>query len=300
MWEYLKNNFRIKVAVISATMMIFIFISSGIFVFGSEIPEVRTIEIPLTATIGNDIAVLDISCTDQGYIAAKYSGDNEKVKISVSKNDDKNIYDLLPDQRDDYIVLPLHAGGGVYEVFFYENLEETYYLITFAASFETNIEDKFLPYLYPSSLVSFTPGSKAVRATQSIIRVSGSDTEIIENTLKYLSVKLNYDDKLSNELYKTNMTYIPDIDEVLSEGKGACLDYATIMAAMLRITGIPAQVVIGDLMMQDREIQRHSWVRAFMRDLGAWIDIDPTYGISASRNSGLMNPYALYSVEYYY
>jgi len=307
MYKHFRHNERM---LIMAVLGIFVVYCSINPVFGFEIEnhissdtyEIIIPEVSLNETVVSDKAVLDISHVSQGYIAVKYEGDNSKVKISVSSGNEKYIFDLTEDQYDEYIVLPLHAGNGEYEVNIHEHIYDSSYLAVLQASFETEMEDELLPFLHPSVLVPFTPESNAVQIAKSIEKISRSDAEVVETMLYYLTVKINYDDDLSDEVYETNRAYIPDIDSVLADQKGICIDYATVMAAMLRSLGIPAQVAIGDFYPEGRDVLRHAWVRVCLRDAESeWIDVDPTYGHSYDIfPRGYTNPYAAYVLDYCY
>ena len=307
MYKHFKRYKKMLVKVVLGIFVVYISMNP---VFGFEIDnyinnetyEIKVPEISLNETVVNDTVILDISHVSQGYIAVKYEGDNSKVKISVSSENEKNIYDLMEDQYDEYIVLPLHAGNGEYEVNIHEHVKGSSYLAVLTTSFETEMDDEFLPFLHPSVLVPFSPDSNAVQIARIITKTSASDMEKIESILHYLTAKIDYDENLSNEVYETNKAYIPDIDGVLAEQKGICIDYATVMAAMLRSLGIPAQVAIGDLCPQEQDVLRHAWVKACLRDAGhEWIDVDPTYGYSYNVFSrGYTSPNATYVLDYYY
>ena len=301
------KNYRI--IAITAAFGILASLTTGVLVFGSEmaqqediiVNEIRTAEIKLTETIENDSAVLEISNVSKGYIAVKYAGNNAKVKVTVSTNDIKNTYDILQYQYGEYVILPLHAGDGEYEVVVYEQLYDSEYLKMLSASFETKMDDELLPFLHPSSLVSFSPDSKAVSIADELGRVSDSDIEVVRRILRYIYRNISYDEMLREDVNETNNNYIPDIDKVLTDGKGICLDYSTLMVAMLRSQGIPAKVVVGDYILKDSDPLRHAWVRAFVQTGGeGWIDIDPTYGVSSLWRSDMKNPAAIYEFDYFY
>ncbi len=98
-------------------------------------------------------------------------------------------------------------------------------------------------------------------------------------------------------------------EEAAALGKGVCQDYAHVMIALLRMSGIPARYVTG---MMQGEGETHAWVEANCR--GYWYGIDPTNNILVSdyhikfahgRDYGdcmisrgiFTNPYALQTTE---
>ena len=60
--------------------------------------------------------------------------------------------------------------------------------------------------------------------------------------------------------------YIPDVDEVLSTGKGICVDFSALMAAMLRSQRIPTRVEVG----YAGDVY-HAWVSTYIEDVG-WVN----------------------------
>jgi len=78
-----------------------------------------------------------------------------------------------------------------------------------------------------------------------------------------------------------------EVEEVLSQGKGVCQDYAHLAVAMCRSQGIPARYVSGYLFTRDDstgadvtdgdvvEVQTHAWFEAAVPGFG-WLALDPT------------------------
>lgn len=73
------------------------------------------------------------------------------------------------------------------------------------------------------------------------------------------------------------------IDEVLSQRKGVCQDFAHLMIACIRSCNLPARYVSGYILTQAPEGQErligadatHAWVSIYLPGFG-WVDIDPT------------------------
>ena len=77
---------------------------------------------------------------------------------------------------------------------------------------------------------------------------------------------------------RDNITYLPGATDVhttaeaaLKQRKGVCQDYAHVLIALLRLTGIPARYVAG---LMRGEGESHAWVEANCN--GYWYGIDPT------------------------
>ncbi len=66
-------------------------------------------------------------------------------------------------------------------------------------------------------------------------------------------------------------------DEALQIGKGVCQDYAHVMLACCRLSGLPARYVSGYLHSPNApEMASHAWVDVFVTDYG-WRSLDPTH-----------------------
>ena len=82
--------------------------------------------------------------------------------------------------------------------------------------------------------------------------------------------------------------YLPSVDETLSTGKGICLDYASLMTAILRSQQIPTRMEIGYAGQA-----YHAWLSSYIQDVGwvngliefdgeHWSLMDPTFAASNS------------------
>jgi len=66
-------------------------------------------------------------------------------------------------------------------------------------------------------------------------------------------------------------------DRVLSEKRGVCVEYANLLASLLRVSGIPARYITGYAYSSiDKKFIGHTWVEVIAAD-GSGIGIDPTW-----------------------
>ena len=66
-------------------------------------------------------------------------------------------------------------------------------------------------------------------------------------------------------------------EEALQIGKGVCQDYAHVMLATCRLSGLPARYVSGYLYSPNApEMASHAWVDVFIAEHG-WRSLDPTH-----------------------
>jgi len=66
-------------------------------------------------------------------------------------------------------------------------------------------------------------------------------------------------------------------EEILSDGRGDCLEYATLLVALLRARGIPSRVASGVAYAESAPptFGYHAWVEAWVD--GYWFAVDPTW-----------------------
>ena len=230
-------------------------------------PQVLVPTAPGTSVIGNERISLDISNTAEGYLCARYAGSASRIKIFIITPDEvKYTYDLTA--ADDWAVLPLTGGNGVYQIEVYENVEGTSYSTLFKEpSLSVSLNDEFRPFLYPNQYTWFTADSETIKKAAELAQNADSDLDVITNVYNFTIGTIVYDDDKAAEAETGALAgYLPDVDQVLESGKGICFDYAAVMTAMLRSQGIPVKLEIG----YSGEAY-HAWISAWVDEIG-WVD----------------------------
>lgn len=267
-------------------------------------PKVLTPSADGVTVYQNDFASIDASNTSQGYVMVKYNGTNEKVKLQITCPD-QSYYTYLISDRGAYDTFPLTAGNGSYALQVLENVAGDTYTVSLAQSINVNIEDEFLPFLYPNQYVNFHTDSKAVSKGSDLAKDTYSDLDVVQNIYNYVIKNISYDtEKAQNVSYG----YVPDIDDTLSSKKGICFDYAALMASMLRSQNIPTKLEVGY-----SGDAYHAWISTYIDDKG-WVDdiiqfngntwqiMDPT--LAATNDSAAVKKYvgdgSHYVVKYTY
>ena len=138
------------------------------------------------------------------------------------------------------------------------------------------------PAAYPLSLDGIAPGlygylqfGGPVRNTPLLapildaVRPTAGDSLIglIERVRQFIFERFEY------ARYVTNVS--SPIDDLLTQGKGVCQDFAHLMIAVLRSFGVPTRYVSGYLHRPNQESQSHAWCEAWLPLIG-WLGIDPT------------------------
>lgn len=267
-------------------------------------PVVLTPSADGTTVYNNDYAFIDASNLAQGYVMVSYSGSCDKVKVQIT-GPDQNPYTYLLTVRNEYTTFPLSAGNGTYTVQVLENVGGDSYVISLTQDMDVQIENEFLPFLYPNQYVNFTTDSRAVAKGSELAADTWSDLEVVQNIYNYVIKNISYDtDKAASVSYG----YIPDVDDTLASGTGICFDYAALMSAMLRSQNIPAKLEVGY-----SGDAYHAWISTYIDEKG-WVDniiefdgqnwqiMDPT--LAASNDSESVKEYVgdgnNYVVKYSY
>ncbi len=186
--------------------------------------------------------IVDYSHASQGYVLVKTKVNKHKMKLRVLKDKVKYDYDI--EGNGEYIAIPLQLGSGKYAVNLYKRVSGKQYTRDAEISFEAKLESEYVPFLYPSQYVNYTADSPAVAASYEICEGLTTDREKLEAITDYMRRGFVYDyvRSLTNNNQKT---YLGDIDGCFSTRMGLCQDLAAVAACMLRVQGIPTQLVIG-------------------------------------------------------
>lgn len=241
---------------------------------------------PGTAVKENDTTSLDYSNASEGYVSVRYSGTSSKVKIRITGPDSVvYTYDI---SAGDYVVFPLTGGNGTYTVGLYENIQGTEYSTAFYETIDIAVTNELAPYLYPNQYVYFTESSSCVAKASELVYSANNDLEAINLIYNYIITNITYD-YAKAETPPTG--YVSDVDAILSSGTGICLDYAAVMATMLRSQGIPTRLEVGYA-----SDAYHAWISIYIEDIGwvngvveftgdTWTLMDPTFGANTKEST---------------
>jgi len=245
----------------------------------------------------NSSAVIDYSNLKDGYFMVAWTGGGSP-KLKVQAKGPKGVtytYNLRTDGA--YETFPLSDGSGQYKVTVFKNISGTKYSSVLSASLKASLTDEFAPFLRPNQYVNFTQKSAAVDKAAKLVSQAGAGKNLdkVEAVYNYVVNSLTYD----KEKAKTVKSgYLPDVDKVMSSGKGICFDYAALMAAMLRSQNVPVKLVVGNAA-SGKSVVYHAWLNVWSEDEG-WIDgaiyfdgsawklMDPTFASSGKQSDKIM------------
>ena len=132
-----------------------------------------------------------------------------------------------------------------------------------------------------------------------------NDLEVVSNIYNHVINTVTYDYKKAETVQSG---YLPNPDDTLATHTGICLDYACLMASMLRSQRIPTHMEVG----YAGEVY-HAWISTYIQDIGwvngiiqfdgiNWSLMDPTFASStdAKELKKFIGDGSNYSVKYIY
>jgi len=240
---------------------------------------------PGEKVVGNSQMSIDISNSQDGYICVSYNGENADVKLQLACDGAITYTYVIPSGQT---VLPLTEGSGNYKMIAYEGMGNGQYSVMFTEDVGVELKNEYSTYLYPNYYVNFTKDSEAVEIGRELAGNCTCDLEVISSVYKYVVDNIAYDHE---EAENVSTSYVPDVDEILDTKKGICLDYASLMAAMLRSQRIPTRLEVGYA-----GDAYHAWVTTYVEDIGwingiiqfdgaDWTLMDPTFAANADKKT---------------
>lgn len=214
-------------------------------------------------------AAVDYSHTADGYVMARRGEPNGKrTRLRVTGPGTEYTYDLT----EEWAAFPLSDGSGAYRAEVFEQVEGTSYILAFTAAFDAALSSPFAPFLRPNQYVDYTHAPGTVEKARELTQGCAGAWEKVERVYGFVAANLSYDQVRADTVQSG---YLPELDQVLEDGKGICLDYAALMTAMLRSQNIPCKLVVGQA-----NTAYHAWVSVW--DGSAWRRMDPTFAASGT------------------
>lgn len=250
------------------TLLAAFFIGGSRFPAGQKRTTIRQYLLPEpsgTVTYESGRVSVDASNVSEGYVMVRHQGGVDKVKLRVTAPDQViYTYTLTVGSLESF---PLPGGNGTYHLEVLEHIYDTLYTRVFSLDFDVTLSDEFRPFLYPNQYVRYSSDSAAVAKAAELSARSSNDLDFVKRVYHYITRNIAYDYEFAESM---ESDYLSDADRTLNTGKGICLDYAALMAAMLRSQGIPTKLVVGY-----RGENYHAWVSVYLPESG-WVDMDPT------------------------
>lgn len=223
--------------------------------------------------------VLDASHTEDGYVMIKYTGEADKVQVQITDPD--NVRTPFPLKIGEYEAVDFTDGDGQYQVSVLEHTSGDDYGVGLSKTLDIKLSDEFEPFLYPNQYCDYKADATCVKKGMELSEKSSDDLNFIQNVYNYVTKNIKYDEAMAENIPDN---YVPDPDATMKSGKGICLDYASLTAAMLRSQKVPTKVEVGY-----SGNAYHAWISVWTKETG-WVDkiirfdgstwtlMDPTLG----------------------
>ena len=216
-----------------------------------------------SAATGENDCLLDTSHLAQGYVAVS-AVSGKRLKFQVVFGDVKYNYDLPGDGTP--IVCPLQSGDGEYTFRVMENVADTQYSEKYARTEQVQLASELEPFLRPSCYVDYAEGDDCVALAGQLAASAADEAGMVSAVYAYIVEHIRYDTPKAETI---GTGYLSDPDETLATGKGICIDYAVLAAAMLRSQGVPTKVITGYVAPNDLY---HAWNMIWLEETG-WITV---------------------------
>lgn len=229
---------------------------------------------------------------DSDYIYEKLSGEEFLVVFFSGNSEEGEVNQSFPK------ILPLESGTILRYPMGEESAYETIEILSLdkdGKSF-SSVEGYFTYVISHQKIASKkekkvnelfceeeSPCFKIGKATRALAEYlwecsNREEKEYVERVFRYLE-KMDYDYELANspmdEKLDANYKRM-DLDAVLKKEKGICLEKANLMAALLRLKGIPCKVLSG--MVSEEYESGHAWNEVYIN--GEWIMFDSTNSLN--------------------
>lgn len=220
----------------------------------------------LTSADSLKLDIIDITHVSDGYFIVNYDNIN-KIKICIEFNGEKKYYDYTPQVGIEY---PLLNGNGEYTIIVYENIADNRYKAIRKKQFFVELENEFSPFLISTYEVQFDKDDDLCKIANALYQYDENDLDKVNKIYDYVFNNVKYDYDLANDIINKYIThYQPKPEDVLKNGKGICLDYAVLYAAMCRSQNIPCYIEKGYV-----KGVYHAWNMVYIDD--QWIKVDTT------------------------
>lgn len=218
---------------------------------------------------------IDYGNSSDGYIMVKYKATSKKLKVRITKGDDWYDYDL--NGNGEFEVYPLQMGNGKYKVQLFQQVKGTSYSTLQSKTIDVKLSDKNICFLYPNQLAMYDADSDTVKKSFELCEGLTTDGQKFEAIYAFCSSSANISyDYIGAMTNKSKSGYLPVVDEVLKSKIGTCFDYSAVMACMLRVQGIPTQLVVGYA-----DKNKHAWNKVYLN--GEWMRYDATLVASGGK-----------------
>ena len=229
-----------------------------------KVPKFKGAQFHEEEAEGNDEVLVDLSRSSKGFFGVHCTSD-KRIKLQVFKDDETYTYDVVIGKDQ---IFPFQLGDGTYTIKVMKNIADTKYSELYVTYADVYLESEFEPFLRPNQYADYTTESDCVKKADELAAEAADANEFITNVFDFVCKKVKYDKKKAETVQSG---YIPVPDETMNTGKGICIDYASLAAAMLRSHGIPTKIIFGYV--GESGDLYHAWNMYYTKETG-WVAVE--------------------------
>jgi transglutaminase-like putative cysteine protease len=216
----------------------------------------------------------------QGFVDIQGETTNSKIKLMVVRNNEQLWYDVKVDKGMFSQQLWLNNGKGEYTVHVMVNEYDRKY--SFGPNITIENIKEMNPLLSPEKYIESADKQvieKAVEITKNLT----SDREKAKEIYNWVSKNIDYDYEKYNKHLNNDYNNEYGALLALDTKKGVCYDYAALVAALGRASGMQTKVVKGTGKVNGTS-GYHAWNEIYIADESKWIKLDATFAAVADEN----------------
>lgn len=135
-------------------------------------------------TLGSSPMILDVSNISQGYFIAQSDSSDLTCSLQIiSPSGVLYSYFIAPGES---ATVTFTEGSGDYTITGYQQVQGDQYAALYSETVTVQLENDFLPFLYPNQYVNFTPDSKASQLALSLIDEDTVDVDALQQIYDYV------------------------------------------------------------------------------------------------------------------
>ena len=208
---------------------------------------------------------VDYSHAADGYIMVRQEAGSKRYKLRMEKDGETYTYDL--NSEGVWEIIPLQLGTGSYAVKVFKQASGNKYSSASSQKIQVDAFNRENAcFLCPSQYVNYTPESAVVALSQELCANLTEERDKVQTIRDWVKANIRYD---YVQALTVESGYLPDLDQVLEKKMGICFDYASLTAALMRVQGIPAKLMIGYA-----DNTYHAWNEVYLG--GQWVRLDIT------------------------
>lgn len=214
-----------------------------------------------------EVAALNTESIGTGILSVQYSVPTSRpTKIMIENGSERAFYNLLSDRTEDSF--PLNMGDGRYKISILEQVSGNQYRPIKTETLQVSITDINALYLGSVQEIRWNTEMEAIKKAAELTDGLTSDLEKVQAIYKYIISNVSYD---YAKIPTLTSSYLPDIEQTFFNNQGICYDYASLFAAMVRSTGVPARMAKG---YAPGISEYHAWNEVMVD--GEWKTVDTT------------------------